>query len=38
MGTGEGRREESAGIMERPERRMGTRDIVDGCGEVVVVE
>lgn len=37
MGTGEGRREDRAGTIERPERRMGTRDIEEGAGEVVVV-
>jgi hypothetical protein len=37
MGTGLGRREESAGTMERPERRMGTREMREGEGEVVVV-
>jgi hypothetical protein len=37
MGTGVGSREDRAGTMERPERRMGTRDIEVGEGEVVVV-
>jgi hypothetical protein len=32
-----GRREERAGTMESPERRMGTRDMEVGAGEVVVV-
>jgi len=32
-----GSREESAGTMERPERRMGTSDMEVGEGEVVVV-
>lgn len=37
MGTGVGRRDESAGTMERPERRIGTSDMAEGAGEVVLV-
>jgi hypothetical protein len=37
MGTGEGRSEDRAAVMERPERRIGTREIEVGEGEVVCV-
>lgn len=37
MGTGWGRREDSAAVMDRPERRMGTREMREGEGRVVYV-
>jgi hypothetical protein len=36
MGTGRGRREDRAVVMESPLRRMGTMEIEEGCGEVVI--
>ena len=35
--TGVGRRDESADTMERPERRIGTMQMLEGEGEMVVV-